>query len=213
MSSTFFFSNFVPFPAHVLIGATLNTFLTSQWVVFGLVSCLCMLCNGVPNRCSHPAANQIYPDVQIRWTELNCSSNLKENLSLSLNRRAVCPELKPDVLCLTSLPQEQALHTVHSVVMLVDKDTSPRPEKHPGLQVKLSNFHVFSPTVGINFLIKPFCLCSPQMDIVTSMKALNKTVEASQLTPDLGGTFPYSHTDWLQFHQVIISLIIIIIIV
>lgn len=38
-------------------------------------------------------------------------------------------------LCLAVLPQEQALHAVHSVVMLVDKDTSPRPEKHPGLQV------------------------------------------------------------------------------
>lgn len=41
-----------------------------------------------------------------------------------------------------------------------------------------------------------------QMDIVTSMKVLNKTVEASQLTADLGGTFAYSHSDWLQFHQV-----------
>lgn len=45
------------------------------------------------------------------------------------------------------------------------------------------------------------------MDIVTSMKALNKTVEASQLTPDLGGTFAYSHSDWLQFHQVTLSLV------
>lgn len=42
-----------------------------------------------------------------------------------------------------------------------------------------------------------------KMDMVTSMKALNKTVEASQLTSDLGGTFTYSHTDWLQFHQVL----------
>lgn len=43
-----------------------------------------------------------------------------------------------------------------------------------------------------------------KMDMVTSMKALNKTVEASQLTSDLGGTFIYNHTDWLQFHQVLI---------
>ena len=40
------------------------------------------------------------------------------------------------------------------------------------------------------------------MDVVTSLKALNKIVEASQLTSDLGGTFAYSHTDWLQLHQV-----------
>lgn len=41
------------------------------------------------------------------------------------------------------------------------------------------------------------------MDLVTTMKALNKTVEASQLTSDFGGTFTYSHTEWLQFHQVL----------
>ncbi|XP_070758793.1 quattro [Enoplosus armatus] len=75
------------------------------------------------------------------------------------------------------MAQEQALHAVHSIVMLVDKDTCPRPEKQPGLQ----------------------------MDMVTSMKTLNKTVEASQLTTDLGGTFTYSHTDWLQFHQRLVS--------
>ncbi|XP_040059586.2 quattro [Gasterosteus aculeatus] len=75
------------------------------------------------------------------------------------------------------MAQEQALHAVHSIVTLVDKDTCPRPEKQPGLQ----------------------------MDMVTSMKALNKTVEASQLTSDLGGTFTYSHTDWLQFHQRLVA--------
>ncbi|KAL0977823.1 hypothetical protein UPYG_G00161720 [Umbra pygmaea] len=69
--------------------------------------------------------------------------------------------------------QEQALHVVHAVVLLVDKDTSPRPERHTGLQ----------------------------MDLLTSMKGLHKLVEGRQLTFDLGGTFPYSHTDWLQFHQ------------
>ncbi|KAG7271827.1 hypothetical protein CRUP_017904, partial [Coryphaenoides rupestris] len=68
---------------------------------------------------------------------------------------------------------EQALHAVHSVLMLVDKDTTPRPERQPGLQ----------------------------MDVVTSLKALNKMAEAAQLTADLGGTFAYSHADWLQLHQ------------
>uniref|UniRef100_A0A3Q1B2A9 Quattro n=1 Tax=Amphiprion ocellaris TaxID=80972 RepID=A0A3Q1B2A9_AMPOC len=75
------------------------------------------------------------------------------------------------------MAQEQALHAVHSIVMLMDKDTCPRPERQPGLQ----------------------------MDMVTSTKALNKTMEASQLTSDLGGTFTYSHTDWLQFHQKLVS--------
>uniref|UniRef100_I3KTH1 Quattro n=1 Tax=Oreochromis niloticus TaxID=8128 RepID=I3KTH1_ORENI len=75
------------------------------------------------------------------------------------------------------MAQEQALHAVHSIVMLMDKDTWPRPEKQPGLQ----------------------------MDLVTTMKALNKTVEASQLTSDFGGTFTYSHTEWLQFRQRLVS--------
>ncbi|XDV36498.1 hypothetical protein PO909_006262, partial [Leuciscus waleckii] len=69
--------------------------------------------------------------------------------------------------------QEQALHAVHTILMLVDKDANPRPEKHPGLQI----------------------------DVVTTLKALHKTVDGQQLTSDLGGTFPYSHEDWLQFHQ------------
>lgn len=35
-------------------------------------------------------------------------------------------------VCVT---QEQALHAVHTILMLVDKETNPRLEKHPGLQV------------------------------------------------------------------------------
>lgn len=96
-------------------------------------------------------------------------------MTLVINARKKPPSLHLFKALL--MAQEQALHAVHSIVMLVDKDTSPRPEKQPGLQ----------------------------MDIVTSMKALNKTVEASQLTSDLGGTFTYSHTDWLQFHQRLVS--------
>ncbi|XP_044205807.1 quattro [Thunnus albacares] len=96
-------------------------------------------------------------------------------MTLVINARKKTPP--PHLYKALLMAQEQALHAVHSVVMLVDKDTCPRPEKQPGLQ----------------------------MDMVTSMKALNKTVEASQLTSDLGGTFSYSHTDWLQFHQRLVS--------
>ncbi|XP_063071205.1 quattro [Engraulis encrasicolus] len=71
--------------------------------------------------------------------------------------------------------QEQALHAVHGVVVLVDKDgnSNSRPERHTGLQ----------------------------MDVVTSLKALHKIVDGQQLTSDLGGTFLYNHSDWLHFHQ------------
>uniref|UniRef100_A0A3Q2YVQ1 Quattro n=1 Tax=Hippocampus comes TaxID=109280 RepID=A0A3Q2YVQ1_HIPCM len=96
-------------------------------------------------------------------------------LVVDARKKAPPPHLYKALL----MAQEQALHAVHSIVMLVDKDTCPRPEKQPGLQ----------------------------MDLVTSMKALNKTVDVSQLTSELGGTFTYSHTDWLQFHQRLVSFI------
>ncbi|KAM7401842.1 hypothetical protein PAMP_017120 [Pampus punctatissimus] len=96
-------------------------------------------------------------------------------LTLVINARKKTPP--PHLYKALLMAQEQALHAVHCIVMLVDKDTCPRPEKQPGLQ----------------------------MDMVTSMKALNKTVEASQLTSDLGGTFSYRHTDWLQFHHRLVS--------
>lgn len=99
------------------------------------------------------------------------------------------------------LEQEQALHPVHCIIVLMDKDTCPRPEKHPGLQVRNHNnpeTQQWSPSV-----LCSMCFCVEQMDLMTSLRALNKTVEASQVTSDLGGTFTYSHTDWLQFHRVI----------
>ncbi|XP_077430440.1 quattro [Vanacampus margaritifer] len=96
-------------------------------------------------------------------------------LVVDARKKAPLPHLYKALL----MAQEQALHAVHSVVILVDKDTCPRPEKQPGLQ----------------------------MDLATSMKALYKTVDATQLTPELGGTFTYSHTDWLQFHQRLVSFI------
>ncbi|KAJ7999638.1 hypothetical protein DPEC_G00196490 [Dallia pectoralis] len=43
------------------------------------------------------------------------------------------------------------------------------------------------------------------MDMVTSLKALHKLVDGRQLTSDLGGTFSYSHSDWMQFHQRLVS--------
>uniref|UniRef100_A0A8C8DZI6 protein-glutamine gamma-glutamyltransferase n=1 Tax=Oryzias sinensis TaxID=183150 RepID=A0A8C8DZI6_9TELE len=90
-------------------------------------------------------------------------------MTLIINARKKPPPLH----LYKALLMAQALHPVHCIIVLMDKDTCPRPEKHPGLQ----------------------------MDLVTSLRALNKTVEASQVTSDLGGTFTYSHTDWLQFYQ------------
>ncbi|KAL1250380.1 hypothetical protein QQF64_021385 [Cirrhinus molitorella] len=69
--------------------------------------------------------------------------------------------------------QELDPHAVHWVLLLVNKDNSHSLEKRPGVM----------------------------MEAVTSLKALNKIVDVSQLTAALHGSFQYNHCDWLQIHQ------------
>nr|XP_046200070.1 uncharacterized protein LOC124032067 isoform X1 [Oncorhynchus gorbuscha] len=69
--------------------------------------------------------------------------------------------------------QEQIPHAIHSVLILVEKESCHRTEKCPRLQIA----------------------------VVTSLKGLHKLVEGSQLTSGLEGTLPYNHIDWLQLHQ------------
>ncbi|XP_076028153.1 pleckstrin homology domain-containing family G member 4B-like [Genypterus blacodes] len=69
--------------------------------------------------------------------------------------------------------QEHAPQAVNSLVLLVDKDGSHRPDRCPGVQT----------------------------DVVTSMKALLKLVEVSQLSSHMDGSLPPSRCDWLELHQ------------
>ncbi|XP_062419816.1 uncharacterized protein LOC119223381 isoform X2 [Pungitius pungitius] len=69
--------------------------------------------------------------------------------------------------------QEQNPHAVNCFVLLVNKENSLRPERCPGIQT----------------------------EVVTSMKALFKLVEMSQLSSCLDGTLPHSHCDWIELHQ------------
>ncbi|KAG5836152.1 hypothetical protein ANANG_G00251540 [Anguilla anguilla] len=95
----------------------------------------------------------------------------KLGMTVVIDARKISP---PETLFKALLMvQVQTPHVVNCVLTLVDKETSPRPERHPGLQ----------------------------MDIVTSMKALHKSVEGQQLTSRLDGTFPYNHSDWLKLYQ------------
>lgn len=43
-----------------------------------------------------------------------------------------------------------------------------------------------------------------QVEVLTSLKALHKFIDGSQLTAELDGSLPYSHSDWLQLPQVCI---------
>lgn len=42
----------------------------------------------------------------------------------------------------------------------------------------------------------------PQVETLASLKALGRYIDSSQLTPELNGTFPYCHSEWVQFFQV-----------
>ncbi|XP_030067438.1 uncharacterized protein KIAA1755 homolog isoform X2 [Microcaecilia unicolor] len=62
---------------------------------------------------------------------------------------------------------------IHSLLILVEKEAASSVEKLPGVQV----------------------------EVLTSLKTLNRYIENGQLTWDLGGTFPYCHSEWVQFCQ------------
>ncbi|XP_029796996.1 pleckstrin homology domain-containing family G member 4B [Suricata suricatta] len=69
--------------------------------------------------------------------------------------------------------QNTAPSIIHSIVFLVNKESTFRPDKD-----------------GII-----------QCEVVGSLKALHKRVDSSQLTADLDGSFPYSHSDWICFRK------------
>lgn len=47
-----------------------------------------------------------------------------------------------------------------------------------------------------------FILFLPQTETLSSLKALLKHIDQSQLTRDLEGTFHYNHSHWIHFRQV-----------
>ncbi|XP_035934320.2 pleckstrin homology domain-containing family G member 4B isoform X5 [Halichoerus grypus] len=62
---------------------------------------------------------------------------------------------------------------IHSIVLLVNKESGFRPDKDRTIQC----------------------------EVVGSLKALHKLIDSSQLTTDLDGSFPYSHSDWICFRR------------
>ncbi|XP_063460147.1 pleckstrin homology domain-containing family G member 4B [Pan paniscus] len=62
---------------------------------------------------------------------------------------------------------------IHSILLLVDKESAFRPDKDAIIQC----------------------------EVVSSLKAVHKFVDSCQLTADLDGSFPYSHGDWICFRQ------------
>ncbi|CAH2292165.1 pleckstrin homology domain-containing family G member 4B-like [Pelobates cultripes] len=63
--------------------------------------------------------------------------------------------------------------SIQNILILVEKDSAGQMDRIPGLPV----------------------------EVLTSLKGLSRYVEIGQLTWDLGGTFPYCHSEWVQFYQ------------
>ncbi|XP_060749927.1 puratrophin-1 isoform X4 [Tachysurus vachellii] len=68
--------------------------------------------------------------------------------------------------------QEQNPEAIHCVLLLISKEKSYSSRKYHG-----------------------------DMEVVTSLKALHRYIDYSQLSPALEGTFLYSHRNWLHLHQ------------
>ncbi|KAJ7417456.1 hypothetical protein BTVI_32692 [Pitangus sulphuratus] len=62
---------------------------------------------------------------------------------------------------------------IHTVLLLAEKELVAHHERLPGVQV----------------------------ETLTSLKALGRHVDSSQLPPELDGAFPYCHGEWVQFFQ------------
>ncbi|XP_062425754.1 pleckstrin homology domain-containing family G member 4B isoform X2 [Rhea pennata] len=64
-------------------------------------------------------------------------------------------------------------HSIHSVLVLTDKEYSFRPDRDITIQY----------------------------EILTSLKTLNKLIDHTQLTAEFDGTFHYNHSDWICFRR------------
>ncbi|XP_068769138.1 uncharacterized protein KIAA1755 homolog isoform X2 [Struthio camelus] len=69
--------------------------------------------------------------------------------------------------------QSVAPGSIHAVLLLAEKELAAQREKLPGVQV----------------------------ETLPSLKALSRYVDSSQVTRDLDGSFPYRHSEWVQFFQ------------
>ncbi|KAL0985467.1 hypothetical protein UPYG_G00157250 [Umbra pygmaea] len=83
---------------------------------------------------------------------------------------------QPSSALFSSLSDLQALlpNALYSILLLMDKETTIKPEKE---------------------------ITSVQTEVLTSLRALLKHIDSSQLTRDLEGTFPFDHTHWTSFRQ------------
>ncbi|XP_061444465.1 pleckstrin homology domain-containing family G member 4B isoform X2 [Rhineura floridana] len=69
--------------------------------------------------------------------------------------------------------QNAVPHSIHSALILTDKESAFKPDKE------------------VTF----------QCEVLTSLKALHRFIDCTQLTAEFGGTFLYNHNDWICFRR------------
>uniref|UniRef100_A0A8C5U2P3 Uncharacterized protein n=1 Tax=Malurus cyaneus samueli TaxID=2593467 RepID=A0A8C5U2P3_9PASS len=111
-------------------------------------------------------------------------------------------ELARLILCLCSLPRREAKDV--GLTLVVDARKQPPA---PVLFSALRSVQVCVPIVLLLaekelLLTKP---CALQVETLTSLKALGRHIDSSQLPPELDGAFPYCHGEWVQFFQVSVT--------
>ncbi|XP_021272547.1 uncharacterized protein KIAA1755 homolog, partial [Numida meleagris] len=113
-------------------------------------------------------------------------------------------ELVRLLLCLCSLPRKDAKDS--GLTAVVDARKQP---PSPILYSALRSVQSISPgCIHTVLLLAEKELPSPrerlpglQVETLTSLKALGRFVDSSQVTAELEGTFPYCHGEWVQFFQ------------
>ncbi|XP_039936295.1 uncharacterized protein KIAA1755 homolog isoform X2 [Hirundo rustica] len=121
-------------------------------------------------------------------------------------------ELARLILCLCSLPRQEVKNgerrEAKDVGLTVVVDARKQPPS-PVLFSALRSVQSVSPGCIHSMLLlaekEPVShrerLSGVQVETLTSLKALGRHVDSSQLPPELDGAFPYCHGEWVQFFQ------------
>uniref|UniRef100_S4RW83 Uncharacterized protein n=1 Tax=Petromyzon marinus TaxID=7757 RepID=S4RW83_PETMA len=128
-------------------------------------------------------------EVLYVWTNVNCADIFRLSVSVQWYqpvRRGAVREMGltvvvdarkvhplPALFKACTAMQETIANSLHSVLILVDREPSFKLEKSSVVQY----------------------------DIVTSLKSLYKHIDPAQLPQEFEGTHPYCHEDWLTFRQ------------
>ncbi|XP_048205134.1 uncharacterized protein KIAA1755 homolog isoform X2 [Perognathus longimembris pacificus] len=106
-------------------------------------------------------------------------------------------------LCSIPRPEEKA----KGLAVVIDARKEP---PQPGLVRALQATQAVAPERGMLFFLGEKeaalllqALPAAQVEVLTSLKALSHHVDSSQLPDTLEGSFPYCHSEWVQFFQML----------